>query len=99
MVAGTVVVIDARTKVLAEVEIEPPISEAERIALPPRVDLEREEIAVVEAFRAEHSYHRLPTKGGIRFSPFVTQDETIALAALIVFGRFEPAVGQQDLRR
>ena len=38
------------------------------------------EIAVVEAYRAEHSHHRLPTKGGIRFSPFVTQDETIAIA-------------------
>lgn len=42
-------------------------------------------IKVVEAFRAEHSFHRLPTKGGIRFSRHVDINETIALAALMTF--------------
>ncbi len=42
-------------------------------------------ITVVEAYRAELSHHRLPTKGGIRFSRHVTLDETIALAMLMTF--------------
>ncbi len=42
-------------------------------------------IQVIDAFRVEHSHHRLPTKGGIRFSLAVSQDEVEALAALMTY--------------
>ncbi|MDQ3192789.1 MAG: Glu/Leu/Phe/Val dehydrogenase [Bacteroidota bacterium] len=43
------------------------------------------EIQVIQAFRVEHSHHKQPTKGGIRYSDNVTQDEVMALAALMTY--------------
>ncbi len=43
------------------------------------------EVKVIEAYRVQHSHHRLPTKGGIRYANNVDQHEVMALATLMSY--------------
>jgi len=49
--------------------------------------LERDDgtIEVIEGWRAQHSAHKLPVKGGFRFALEASEDEVTALAALMTF--------------
>jgi glutamate dehydrogenase (NAD(P)+) len=53
-----------------------------RMKFPVKID---GEVKVVEAYRVQHSHHRSPTKGGIRYSNHVNQEEVMALATLMTF--------------
>ncbi|MFM7709399.1 MAG: Glu/Leu/Phe/Val dehydrogenase dimerization domain-containing protein, partial [Ferruginibacter sp.] len=49
------------------------------------VRMDNGDIEVIEAYRVQHSQHKSPCKGGIRFSDEVNQDEVMALASLMTY--------------
>lgn len=46
---------------------------------------ENDEYELLTGYRVHHGMHRLPTKGGIRFSPDVTREEVRGLASIMTF--------------
>lgn len=53
-----------------------------RMHFPVKID---DRIEVIKAYRVQHSHHKTPCKGGIRFSLNVNLDEVMALAALMTY--------------
>jgi glutamate dehydrogenase (NAD(P)+) len=53
-----------------------------KVNFPVEID---DKVVVFEGIRAQHSHHKLPTKGGIRYSLHVDEDEVVALATLMTF--------------
>jgi len=66
--------------ILAQIRV---CNHVHRIAFPIKRD--NGTVEVILGWRAEHSQHKLPTKGGIRFSMLVDEDEVMGLAALMTY--------------
>jgi len=74
---------EKRKKVKGLLKIMQPCHHVLEICFPLKRD--NGEYEMITGYRAQHSHHRLPTKGGIRYSEEVNIDEVKALSALMTF--------------
>nr|CAB3249631.1 glutamate dehydrogenase, mitochondrial [Phallusia mammillata] len=74
---------DQRKRVQGIFKIMRPCNHVLQVTFPLKRD--NGEYEIISGYRAQHSQHRVPSKGGIRYAPDVNVDEVRALASLMTW--------------